>query len=84
VNYAEYVAPLLSLMHKGIKWKWTKEMQEAFVVLRSNFAESIHLIHPDESLPFINTDANCRAIGGVLCKRTTMEKRSLYLQHREF
>jgi transposase InsO family protein len=42
-------------------------MQEAFVVLRSKFAESIHLIHPDESLPFIiNTDASCRAIGGVL------------------
>jgi hypothetical protein len=67
VNYAVYVAPLLSLLRKGVKWKWTKEMQEAYVVLRSKFAESINLIHPDESLPFIiNTDASCRAIGGVL------------------
>jgi hypothetical protein len=41
--------------------------QEAFEVLRSKFAESIHLVHPDESLPyFVNTDASGKAIGAVL------------------
>jgi hypothetical protein len=30
VNYAEYVAPLLSLLRTGVEWKWTKDMQSSF------------------------------------------------------
>jgi hypothetical protein len=54
-------------LKKESRWKWTEAKQEAFEVLRSKFAESIHLIHPDESRPYIiNTDASGRAIGAVL------------------
>jgi transposase InsO family protein len=67
INYAKYTAPLLPLLKKESRWKWTEAKQEAFEVLRSKFAESIHLIHPDESRPYmINTDASGRAIGAVL------------------
>jgi hypothetical protein len=67
VNYASYVAPLIPLLKKGQKWRWNDELQAAFETLRSKFAESIHLVHPDQSLPYaIYTDASKRAIGAVL------------------
>jgi hypothetical protein len=67
VNYDTYTAPLLQLLKKGNKWRWTPDLQEAFETLRSKFADSIHLVHPDETLPYaINTDASNRAIGAVL------------------
>ena len=67
VNYVEYVAPLLQLLRKNTPWKWSAEMQEAFESLRDRFANTIHLVQPDENLPYIiNTDASTRAIGAVL------------------
>jgi len=67
VNYAEYVAPLLQLLRKDTPWKWSDEMQEAFESLRDRFANIIHLVQPDENVPYIiNTDASARAIGAVL------------------
>jgi hypothetical protein len=67
VNYEDYVAPLLPLLKNGSKWHWSTESQKAFVKLREKFASSIHLVQPDETLPYIiNTDASGRAIGGVL------------------
>jgi hypothetical protein len=66
-NYAHFVSPLLILLKKGQKWKWTSDLQMAFETLRDRFAHSIELIHPDsESEYVINTDASARAIGGVL------------------
>jgi len=42
-------------------------MQEAFVTLKHKFANTIHLVHPDENLPYIiNTDASAKTIGAVL------------------
>jgi len=73
VNYAEYVAPLLQLLQllrKNTPWKWSAEMQEAFLTLRGEFANTIHLVHPDEDLPYIiNTDASAKAIGAVLLQQ---------------
>jgi hypothetical protein len=67
VNYADYAAPLLVLLKKGMKWIWTPELQRAFRSLRARFAESIYLVHPDVSLPYtIHTDASGQAIGAVL------------------
>jgi hypothetical protein len=55
------------LLKKGNKWQWSPELQKAFVKLKERFANSIHLVQPDESLPYIiNTDASGRAVGGVL------------------
>ena len=70
INYADYVAPLLGLLKKGTKWKWTPEMQIAFETLKEKFANTIHLIQPDERLPYIiHTDASSKAIGAVLLQR---------------
>lgn len=70
VNYADYVAPLLQLLRKNTPCKWSAEMQEAFEALRDKFANTIHLVHPDESLPYtINTDASAKAIGAVLSQQ---------------
>jgi hypothetical protein len=55
------------LLRKGNKWSWSSTLQNAFETLRAKFAESIHLVHPDENKCYvINTDASGRAIGGVL------------------
>ena len=67
VRYASYVAALLPLLKKGNKWNWSSESQKAFVKLRDKFANSIHLLQPEEKLSYTtNTDANGRAIGGLL------------------
>jgi hypothetical protein len=42
-------------------------MQQTFEVLRAQFANSIHLVHPDSNLPYsMYTDASKYAIGAVL------------------
>ena len=70
VNYAEYVAPLLHLLRTNTPWKWSAEMREAFVTLRDKFANTIHLVHPSEDLPYIfNTDASAKALGAVLLQQ---------------
>jgi hypothetical protein len=67
INYASYVAPLLVLLQEQNKWKWSTEMQSAFEILRERFAHSIHLIHPDNDLPYIiHTDASGKAVAAVL------------------
>jgi anthranilate/para-aminobenzoate synthase component II len=67
INYASYVVPLLVLLQKKSKWRCSAEMQSAFEKLREKFARSIHLIHPDDSLPYtIHTDASGRAVAAVL------------------
>jgi hypothetical protein len=67
INYASYVEPLLVLLQKQRKWKWSSEMQSVFETLRERFAHSIHLIQPDDNLPYIiDTDASGKAVVAVL------------------
>jgi hypothetical protein len=67
VSYAEYVAPLLSLLRKGNKWIWTSTFQSTFECLREKFANSIHLVQPDVSRDYIiNSDASKVVIAAVL------------------
>jgi hypothetical protein len=74
------VAPLLHLLRKGNRWKWSGDLQKAFEVLRAKFAHSIQLVHPDETLPYsINTDASIKAIGAVLMQTNRQgEKHSVH------
>jgi len=75
INYADYVALLLGLLKKGTKWKWTPEMQISFETLREKFADTIHLIQPDErSLYIIHTDASFKVIGAVLMQKDSESK----------
>jgi len=48
LNYADFVAPFSPMLQKGVKWKWTAHLQQAFEELRAPFANSIHLIHPKD------------------------------------
>jgi hypothetical protein len=67
VNDASYVQPLLVLLRKGNGCSWTTELRRAFETLRTKFAESIYLVHPDEEKSWIiNRDASGKAIGSVL------------------
>jgi hypothetical protein len=78
VRYAEYTAPLVSLLKKGVKWKWTKDHDEAFKRVRGAFAASIHLSHQRNDLPYIiYTDASCYAISGVLMQTDEEDRTSI-------
>jgi hypothetical protein len=73
VRYAEYMAPLVVLLKKGMKWR----CQEAFEKLKEAFATSVCLAHPRRGLPYvIYTDACSYTISGVLmqvdCGRTSI------------
>jgi hypothetical protein len=66
-NYAAFIAPFSPMLKKGVKWKWTTQLQRAFEGLRSQFAHSIHLVHPNDELPYsIYTDASKFAVGALL------------------
>jgi len=66
-NYAHFFSPLLILLRKGQRWKWTSDLQRAFELLLDRFAHSTELIRPDSELEYvIHTDASARAVGCVL------------------
>jgi len=55
------------MLKKGVKWKWTAHLQQAFEELHAQFAKSIHLIHSNDELPYsIYTDASKFAIDALL------------------
>jgi hypothetical protein len=67
VGYANYAAPLYSLLKQGIKWEWTSELQESFSKLRESFAYSIQLVHPSHEKPYeIYTDASKVGVSAIL------------------
>jgi hypothetical protein len=52
---------------KRVKWKWTANLKQVFAALRAQFANSIHLIHPNDDLSYsIYTDASKFAVGALL------------------
>jgi len=46
LNCGSYVEPILILLCKGNKWKWTDVLQQALETLRAKFANSYQLIYP--------------------------------------
>jgi hypothetical protein len=67
IGYANYIAPLTPLLKEGAKCRWTQEARDAFLKLRESFAQSIHLVHPREELPYaIYTDASKLGISSIL------------------
>ena len=48
INFADFVAPMVLMLKKGVKWEWTAQLQKAFECLHSQFTNSIHLVHPDK------------------------------------
>jgi hypothetical protein len=73
VGYADYVAPLLPLLRQGTKWEWTDEKQQAFLKLHDSFAHSIHLVHPQDELPYaIYTNASKLGISSALTQQSDL------------
>jgi hypothetical protein len=52
------LTPLTALTKKNVKFKWTKEHQQAFDLLKNSLAHEVVLAYPDFLVPFeIYTDA---------------------------
>ena len=66
-DYSTVAQPLVRLLGKDCKFKWSDACQEAFKALRALLINSPVLAFPKEDLPYIvDTDASDYGIGGVL------------------
>ena len=66
-NFAALVQPLTRLLKKDVEWKWTKEHQDAFELVKKSLREAPVLALPDHSKPFhVVCDASDFAIGCAL------------------
>jgi hypothetical protein len=71
LNYVDYITTFLLLTKKGKGQKWTPGSQVAFENLRGQFAQNIHLTHPDEEVPCeLYTDVNKFGISCILTQIT--------------
>lgn len=60
-------APLVDLLCKKAKWKWTEVEQRAFDATKNAFSQPLKLHRPDPTLPFLlQTDASDLGMGAVL------------------
>ena len=66
-GYAEVAKPLYELSRQGKDFKWTKECESAFNILKMKLTTSPILVYPDLTKPFIlDTDASNHSVGAVL------------------
>ena len=66
-DYSTVAQPLVRLLGKDCKFKWTDACQDAFKALRALLIKAPVLAFPKEDLPYIvDTDASDCGIGGVL------------------
>lgn len=66
-NLSEKQKPLIDLLRKGVRWKWTDEREKAFNDLKNSFYKNLLLYNPDYNEKFIvRTDASDFAIAGEL------------------
>ena len=68
-NYAGIASSLHHLTKKGIPWKWSKEVDMAYLRLKSKVLEQFKLHVPDDSKPlYLFTDASEEGMGAHLCQ----------------
>ena len=66
---AEYFAPLLQLLKKNQKWKWTDEHTKSFNNVKNLFIKEITIHFPFPNRPFfLYCDSNDDNVAGVLCQ----------------
>uniref|UniRef100_A0A0W0G410 Reverse transcriptase-rnase h-integrase n=1 Tax=Moniliophthora roreri TaxID=221103 RepID=A0A0W0G410_MONRR len=71
-KYAQLTRPLNNLLQKNWKFKWTRECQIAFDLLKAKFLSEPILVMPDVDKPFIiEADASKWATGAVLRQKGT-------------
>lgn len=62
--------PLIELLKKNVKWKWTPEREQAFQDIKLEFIKNLRIYHPQYELPFIlRTDASMQRLAGVLLQK---------------
>ncbi len=66
-NFAAITGPLTNLLRKDVRWKWSKECQEALVKVKSILSSAPVLRAPDFQKPFmLAVDACDVGVGAVL------------------
>ena len=66
-DFSSIAAPMLQLMKKGVRWKWTRESQDAFDVLKARLvSEPILALPINEGTFVLDTDASDVGLGSVL------------------
>ncbi|XP_045769765.1 uncharacterized protein K02A2.6-like [Maniola jurtina] len=69
-NISILLAPLYTLLKKGVEWKWSEEQDKAFQDIKVALTSCPVLMHYDERLPLIvSCDASARGVGAVLSQR---------------
>ncbi|CAH8528218.1 unnamed protein product [Schistosoma turkestanicum] len=87
-DFASLAAPLHRLTHKGRKFLWTNECQQAFDILKARLTSPPTLAFPDTSADggqfILDTDASFSAIGAVLSQvaRDGQERVIAYVSRR--
>ena len=66
-NAATTLNPLNNLLHKDVKWKWSKDCQKGFLLAKEKLTSSKVLTHYNPVLPIrMAADASAYGIGAVI------------------
>ena len=77
-RFSEIAKPLHKLTQNGVRFKWTKECQNAFQALKNKLVNAPVLAHPDFSQSFIlDVDACDQSIGAVISQKINGEEHAV-------
>lgn len=75
-NFAKLAAPLTALLHKGVKFIWSEDCQDAFEMIKSHLISAPVLAFPIEDGDFrLDTDASDLGLGAVLSQLQNGEEK---------
>lgn len=82
-SFSTIALPLTRLLKKNMKWKWEKEQQDAFEMLKNQITADTCLALPDMSKEFtIQTDASFEGIGSCLMQEGDLGPRPIAFASR--
>ena len=82
-RFSEIAKPLHKLTQKGVRFKWTKECQNAFQTLKTKLVNAPVLAHPDFNHGFIlDVDACDQSIGAVISQKINGEEHAIAFASR--
>ena len=82
-DFSSIASPMFQLMKKGVQWKWTKESQEAFDMLKTKLiSEPILALPTNEGTFVLDTDASDVGLGAVLSQIQSGEEKVIAFASR--